>query len=128
MARLGQRKQRDACPIPKSEATSGAGRMLLIKRAVGTHEHISDPDAVLPCIPQKFTPQNAGLALGIGDDMDVVGVHQHTTVTGCTLVGLHPWLGGIQISQTTGQLPLVAGVHRNQVALKHEGSNKRRRR
>ena len=66
--------------------------MLLINRAVGTHKHISDPDAVLPCIPQKFAPQNAGLALGIGDNIDVVGVHQHTTVTGYAVVGLDPWL------------------------------------
>ena len=128
MAGLGMGEHRDTGPIPEREPATGLWRMLLINRTVGTHQDIGDSDSVFPRIPQKFTPQNTGLSFGISDDMDVVGVHQHTTVTGCTLVGLHPWLGGIQISQTTGQLPLVAGVHRNQVALKHEGSNKRRRR
>ena len=102
--------------------------MLLINRAVGTHKHISDPDAVFPCIPQKFTPQNTGLAICISNDIDVVGVHQHTAIPRCSGVGVHPWLRWVEISQQTRQVPLVMGVNRNQVALEHEGSNKRRRR
>ena len=65
--------------------------MLLIKRTVGTDQHISDADSVFPRIPQKFTSQNACLSFDIGDHIDVVGVHQHTTVTGGSGVNLHPW-------------------------------------
>ena len=102
--------------------------MLLINRTVGTHQHISDADSVFPRIPQKFTAQNACLSFGIGDDSDVVRIHEHTTVTGGFAVRLDPWGRCIQISQETRQLALAMGLHWNQIALKHKGSNKRRRR
>ena len=102
--------------------------MLLFDRTVGPHQHIRDTDSVLPCIPQKFTAQDAGLSFGIGDDIDVMRIHQHTTVTGSLAVSLDPWGGSIQVSQETGQLALAMGLNRNQIALKHKGSNKRRRR
>ena len=106
----------------------GVGGMLLIDRTVGPHQHIRDTDSVLPCIPQKFTAQHAGLSFGIGDDIDVVRIHQHTTVTVGFAVILDPWGGSIQVSQETRQLALAMGLHWNQIALKHKGSNKRRRR
>ena len=102
--------------------------MLLINRAVGPQEHVSDPDAVFPCIPQKFAPQNAGLSFCIGNNIDVMRIHQHTTVTGGPAVNLDPWGGSIQFSQQTRQLAMAMGLHRNQIALEHKGSNKRRRR
>ena len=106
----------------------GVGGMLLIDRTVGPHQHIHNTDSVLPCIPQKFPAQDAGLSFGIGDDSDVVRIHEHTTVTGGFAVRLDPWGRCIQISQETRQLALAMGLNRNQIALKHKGSNKRRRR
>ena len=102
--------------------------MLLIDRTVGPHQHIRSTDSVLPCIPQKLPAQNTGLALGIGDDIDVMRIHQHTTVTGGPAVSLDPWGGNIQFSQQTGQLAMAMGLNRNQIALEHKGSNERRRR
>ena len=104
------------------------GRMLLFDRTVGPHQYIRDTDSVLPCIPQKFTAQDAGLSFGIGNDIDVMRIHQHTTVTGGPAVSLDPWGGSIQFSQQTGQLGMAMGLNRNQIALEHKGSNKRRRR
>ena len=106
----------------------GVGGMLLIDRTVGPHQHIHNTDSVLPCIPQKFPAQDAGLSFGIGDDIDVMRIHQHTTVAGGFAVRLDPWGGSIQFSQQTRQLALGIGLNRNQIALEHKGSNKRRRR
>ena len=82
MAGLGMGEHRDTGPIPEREPATGLWRMLLINRTVGTHQHIGDSDSVFPRIAQKFTPQNACLTFGIGNDIDVVGVHQHTTTSG----------------------------------------------
>jgi len=102
--------------------------MLLIDRTVGPHQHIHNTDSVLPCIPQKFPAQDAGLSFGIGDDIDVTRINQHTTVAGGPAISLDPWGGSIQFSQQTGQLALGIGLNRNQIALEHKGSDKRRRR
>ena len=102
-------------------------RMLLINRAVGPHHHISDTDSVLPRVTQKFTPQNTGLSFAVSNDIDVVRVDQHTTITGYSAASQHHGLRFIQIAQQTGQLPSLPRLNGNQVALKHEGSNKRRR-
>lgn len=72
MPTLRMREHRDPGPIPEGETTPGLWRKLLINRTVGTHQHISDPESVFPRVPQKFTPQNACLTFGIGDDIDVV--------------------------------------------------------
>ena len=122
------RKQRDSGPIPEREPATGLWRMLLINRTVGTDQYIGDSDSVFPCIAQKFTPQNTGLSFGISDDIDVVRVYQNTTITGCSAVSQHHGLRFIQIAQQTGQLPSLPRLNGNQVALKHEGPNKRRRR
>ena len=104
------------------------GRMLLFDRTVGPHQHTRDTDSVLPSIPQKVPAQDTGLSFGIGNDIDVVRIHQHTTVTGGLAVSLDPWGRCIQPSQQTVQLTLAMGLNRNQIALEHKGSNKRRRR
>ena len=115
--RVAKRKQRDSGPFPEREAATGVGRMLLIDRTVGPHQHIRDTDSVFPCIPQKFTSQDACLTFAIGDDIDVVRIHQHTTVIGGSAVSLDPWGRCIQFSQQTGQLALAMGLNRNQIAL-----------
>ena len=100
--------------------------MLLIDRTVGPYQHIRNTDSVLPCIPQKFPAQDACLSFCIGDDIDVMRIYQHTTGTGGRAVSLDPWGGSIQFSQETGQLTMAMGQNRNQIALEHKGSNKRR--
>ena len=102
--------------------------MLLINRAVGPHHHITDADAVFPLVPKEFTPQNTGISFGVSNNIDVVRVHQNTTIIGCAAVSQSHWLWFIKIAQQAGQLPSLPRLNRNQVALKNERSNKRGRR
>ena len=51
-----------------------------------------------------------------------------TAVTAGSAVSLNPWGGWIQVSQQRRELALTMGLNRNQIALEHKGSNKRRRR
>ena len=122
------REHRDLRTSPEHQATTGLWWMLLINRAVGPHHHITDADAVFPLVPKEFTPQNTGISFGVSNNIDVVRVHQNTTITGCSAVSQSHRLRFIQIAQQAGQLPSLPRLNRNQVALKNERSNKRGRR